>query len=47
MSHCQVNMVLKVHRNHEAYQGQGEGGEGYGGRGRGNLYTYHYSVTTR
>ena len=26
-----VNMVLDIHRNHEAYQGRGEGGGGGGG----------------
>ena len=40
-----VNMVLNVHRNHEAYWGRGEGGSGGGGRRR--LYTYRYTVTTR
>ena len=41
-------MVLNVHINHKAYQGQGEEeGRGYGGGGRGRLYTYCYTVTTR
>ena len=41
-------MVLNVHRNRKAYEGQGGGGgRGYGGGGRGRLYTYRYTVTTR
>ena len=41
-----VNLVLNVHRNHEAYYGE-KGGRGHGGGGRGRLYTYRYTVTTR
>ena len=41
-------MVLKVHRNHKAYQGRGDGGGvGMEVGGRGRLYTYGYTVTTR
>ena len=45
-----VNMVLNVHRNHEAYYGRVQGGGGGGGEGdggRGRLYTCRYNVTTR
>ena len=38
-------MVLNVHRNHKAYYGRGEAGREYGGGGE--LYTYHYTLTTR
>ena len=41
-------MVLKIHRNHNAYYERGEGGmEVRGGEGeREIIYTYRYSVTT-
>ena len=44
--HCQVNMVLNVHRNHKLIRDGEKGGTGYGGGGRGKLYTYRYTVTT-
>ena len=44
-----VNMVLNVHRNHEAYCGRGEGG-GWGRSWKGEggiIHTYRYTVTSR
>ena len=37
-----INMVLNVHRNHKAYQGQGESGEGGMDVGKDGHFIYIY-----
>ena len=44
-----ISMVLNVHRNHKAYQGQGERGEGGMDVGEDGhfIYIYRYTLTKR